>query len=85
MITPGYFRRRSLALCSRVLPAALLIAASAQAATTPVSVPVYLDYPMLRQLLVSQLFNTADGSREILNDPGGCSQILLSNPRLGAQ
>ncbi len=40
---------------------------------------------MLRQLLVTQLFNTPDGSREILNDPAGCSRIVLSDPKISAQ
>lgn len=85
MSTLRYFRIRGMALCKHTLPAALVFAVSAHAATSSVSVPVSLDYPMLRQLLINQLFNTPDGSREILNDPAGCSQIVLSNPRIGAQ
>ncbi len=50
--------------------------------TTPVTVPVRLDYPLLQQLLVAQLFTEADKSREILNDPTGCSAIRLSGPEL---
>ena len=85
MITPRIVRTLGLLLCRQVRLAALLLATSAQAASTSVNVPVSLDYAMLRQLLVSQLFNTPDGSREILNDPAGCSQIVLSNPQIGAQ
>jgi hypothetical protein len=47
-----------------------------------VRVPVKLDYPALRQLMLSQLFNTTDKSVEILNDSAACSTIYLSNPRL---
>lgn len=47
-----------------------------------VRVPIKLGYPVLRQLMLSQLFNTADKSVEILHDTTGCSNIFLSNPRL---
>ena len=47
-----------------------------------VIVPIELDYPLLRHLMQQQLFNTADGSIEILQDPSGCSKIYLSDPRL---
>ena len=64
---------------------ALFVASTTNAASNSVSVPVNLDYPMLRQLLVTQLFNTPDGGREIINDPTGCSRIVLSDPEVGAQ
>jgi len=47
-----------------------------------VRVPIKLDYPVLRQLMLSQLFNTPDKRAEILHDTDGCSNILLSDPRL---
>lgn len=56
------------------------VAASAHIAE--VTVPLRLDYPLLQQLLVSTLFNEAGISREILNDPSGCSEIVLSEPVL---
>jgi len=53
-----------------------------QAQSSPVAVPIELDYPLLRQLLIRQLFSSPQQSAEILNDPSGCSRILLSNPQL---
>jgi SPOR domain/Transglycosylase SLT domain len=50
-----------------------------------VTVPIMLDYPLLRQVLVKQLFNTPDQSVELLNDPSGCSRIVLANPRLSGK
>jgi septal ring-binding cell division protein DamX len=47
-----------------------------------VRVPIKLDYPVLRQLMLSQLYNTPDQRVEILNDATGCSNIYLSDPRL---
>jgi len=85
MSIPGYSRVCFLPLRKALLLIAIFVAMTANAASTSVSVPVYLDFPLLRLLLVNQLFNTPDGGREILNDPTGCSRIVLSDPQLGAQ
>ena len=50
-----------------------------------VVVPIELDYQLVRLLLIKQLFNTPEQSAEILNDPTGCSRIVLTNPRVGAR
>ena len=63
----------------------LLLTAPLRAHGATVNVPIELDYPLLRQLLIKQLFNTPDQSTEILNDPSGCSRIVLANPRLAAK
>ena len=47
-----------------------------------VRVPIKLDYPVLRQLMQRQLFNTPDNRVEVLHDATGCSTIFLSDPRL---
>lgn len=60
---------------------ALPVAASA-AKTSQVAVPLRLDYPLLQQLLVAQLFSGNGETREVLNDPSGCSEIVLSEPSL---
>lgn len=72
--------RASLALCLTVLLAPLT-----HAETSLARVPVYLEYPLLRHLLVRQLFNNPERSREILNDPDGCSSIVLTQPQIGAR
>ncbi len=54
----------------------------ARATTTDVAVPLRLDYPVLQQLLIAQLFPAPGQSRELLNDPTGCSEIVLSEPAL---
>jgi hypothetical protein len=63
----------------------LLLAPGLRAETTVVSVPVSLDYPLMIQLLVTQLFQSPDNSRNILDDSSGCSQIVLSDPEIGPQ
>lgn len=47
-----------------------------------VRVPIKLDYPVLRQLMQRQLFNTPDNRVEVLHDATGCSNIFLSDPQL---
>lgn len=56
--------------------------AAPTAQTTEVSVPLRFDYPLLQQLLVAELFRGAGQSRELLNDPSTCSEIVLSEPVL---
>lgn len=63
----------------------ILLAPGLRAESTDVSVPISLDYPLLQQLLLSQLFNASDNSRDILDDPSGCNQIKLSDPEIGPQ
>jgi hypothetical protein len=62
-------------LCS-----ALIIGSPVNADT--VRVPIKMDYPVLRQLMLGQLFNTPDKRVEIMRDTTGCSTIFLSDPRL---
>ena len=63
----------------------LLLAPGSRAETAVVSVPVSLDYSLMKQLLVSQLFQAPDNSRDVLDDPSGCNQIVLSDPEIGPQ
>jgi septal ring-binding cell division protein DamX len=63
----------------------LLPAASGHAVPSVIAVPVSLDYPLLQHALKKQLFDTPDGSRDILDDPTGCNRIMLSEPNIGAQ
>ncbi len=80
------FRSPGLALALTLAAALLgaLLTPTARAATSIVNVPVSVEYPLLRHLLARQLFNTPDGSREIINDPKACNQIVLSEPGIGA-
>ena len=39
--------------------------------TETIQVPIKLDYPVLRQLMQSQLFNTPDNSVEVLHEATG--------------
>lgn len=53
-----------------------------QAYAEPVTLPIRIDYPILRALMLTDLF-TDPGPSLILTDPGDkCRQIRLSDPRL---
>jgi len=47
-----------------------------------VNIPVQIDYHYLQQALIKQLYTDADQSKEIWSDGGGCSRIVLSDPRI---
>lgn len=47
-----------------------------------ISLPLQIDFPLLRQFLVSQLFDPKTLEAELLNDATGCSEIILANPQL---
>jgi hypothetical protein len=71
--------------CPLFLLPLLLLSAALRVDGATVTVPIKLDYPLLRQLLVKQLFNTPDQSTELLSDPSGCSRIVLGNPHLSGK
>ena len=47
-----------------------------------VSVPVSLDFPLLQQLLVRQLFTGPGYSREVLADAQACNSVVLTEARI---
>jgi septal ring-binding cell division protein DamX len=71
------FWRLTFALLLIVVYAPLL-----RAEKIDVEVPVELDYPLLQQLLIKQLFTGPGQSRDILDDTSGCSQVVLTNPQV---
>jgi hypothetical protein len=46
------------------------------------NLPVRLDYPLLEKLLLARVFTGTAGSLDVLNDPTGCSEVVLSEPTL---
>lgn len=47
-----------------------------------ITVPLKIHFPLLNKLVVNQLFNNESVTTELLNDPSGCSEINLSDPKL---
>lgn len=85
-VSSGLSRRRSRWLLWVLLISTWHVSAAAadeaRAQTSEVTVPLRLDYQMMQQLMVSQLFSDSGESRELLNDPSGCSELVLSEPAL---
>ncbi|MCK5828821.1 MAG: transglycosylase SLT domain-containing protein [Methylococcales bacterium] len=47
-----------------------------------ITVPIKIDFPLLQQLVESQLFTGKSNSTELLHDSTGCNEIILSEPKL---
>jgi soluble lytic murein transglycosylase-like protein len=45
-----------------------------------VTLPITIDYPLLRSIVMSQLFNSPEKEVELLNDPKECKKIVISDP-----
>ncbi len=62
---------------------ALLLLFSIQLAQAEtVRIPLKIGFPLLHKLVINQLFTDKVDSKEILQDPDGCSEIILSDPKL---
>jgi hypothetical protein len=76
-------KRRGNSRSAGILLAALFVSLPGAAAV--VEVPVFLEYPLVQRLLVSQLFTGPGGHADILGDASGCNVIRLQDPRIGAE
>jgi len=60
----------------------VLLFSAKQALAETVHIPLKIDFPLLHKLVINQLFTDKEQSKEILQDPKGCSKITLSDPKL---
>jgi hypothetical protein len=51
----------------------------------PFKLPIQLDYGLIKQVVVSQLFKGESGSVEVWHDKHNCSSLKLSNPRISGE
>jgi hypothetical protein len=68
----------------RLLALVLVLAPPAAAATREVDVPLQLDFPFLRTLLLAQVYTLRDDTVRVWDDGSGCNVMILSNPRVDA-
>jgi hypothetical protein len=54
-------------------------------AVQEVSIPLSLDYPLLRKLLLAQVFTGPDGTLDLMGNSSACSDITLSEPALSGR
>ncbi len=60
----------------------LLLAGLASAATQSISIPITMDYPLVRSLMVKQAFTGPGESTVVLDEMGGCTFIALWEPQV---
>ena len=49
------------------------------------TLPVQLDYSLIKKALITQLYKGADNTAELWNDGHGCSYLKLSDPQVSGQ
>ena len=62
-----------------------LLLLSANSSADQLSVPLQIDYSLIKKVLVSQLYVGKDHSAELWNDRQGCSYLRLSNPDINGK
>ena len=58
----------------------LLLLAAQNSSATQISVPLQIDYSLIKKVLLSQLYTGKDQTAELWNDRHGCSYLRLSKP-----
>jgi hypothetical protein len=65
---------------SALLGLVVLAPPSTMAAQNTVRFPITLDYPLLKSLVVSTAFHGDGETAVLINENGGCTRLVLSNP-----
>jgi hypothetical protein len=63
----------------------LLAGIAKTGAADPYSLPIQLDYGLIKKAVVSQLFTGQGGAAEVWNDKQKCSFLRLYNPRISGE
>ncbi|MDI1230314.1 MAG: hypothetical protein PSV18_09790 [Methylobacter sp.] len=63
----------------------LLLLFARNGAADQLSVPVQIDYSLIKKVLVSQLYTGKNTTAELWNDQQGCSYLRLSNPEINGK
>ncbi|MBL6987131.1 MAG: hypothetical protein ISR72_08870 [Methylobacter sp.] len=63
----------------------LLLLFARHSTADQLSVPVQIDYSLIKKILVSQLYTGKNNTAELWNDKQGCSYLKLSNPDINGK
>ncbi len=63
----------------------ILLVFAKSSAADQLSVPLRIDYSLIKKILVSQLYTAKDNTAELWNDRQGCSYLRLSNPDINGK
>jgi hypothetical protein len=58
----------------------LLLLCAKNSSADQLSIPLQIDYSLIKKVLVSQLYTAKNNTAELWNDRQGCSYLRLSNP-----
>jgi hypothetical protein len=58
-----------------------ILSAPGMAITETVNLPLTIDYPLLRSLVVASVFTNSGETTSVLDENGGCRRITLSSPK----
>lgn len=64
---------------------ALLLLIAGNSAADQLSVPLQIDYSLIKKVLISQLYTGKGTTAELWNDRQGCSYLRLSNPDINGK
>ena len=71
--------------CSVVIIFSLLIIFAKNSLADQFTLPVQLDYSLIKKALITQLYKGAGNTAELWNDKHGCSYLKLSDPEVSGQ
>ena len=71
--------------CSVVIVFSLLIIFAKNGLADQFTLPVQLDYSLIKKALITQLYKGAGNTAELWNDKHGCSYLKLSDPEVSGQ
>jgi len=64
---------------------ALLLLFAENSTADQLSIPLQIDYSLIKKALISQLYTGKDNTAELWNDRQGCSYLRLSNPDINGK
>lgn len=71
--------------CPLITAFSLLMIFATSGVADPFTLPVQLDYSLIKKALITQLYKGAGNTAELWNDRQGCSYLKLSDPEVSGQ
>jgi hypothetical protein len=71
--------------CSVITVFSLLLIFAKSGVADQFTLPVQLDYSLIKKALITQLYKGAGNSAELWNDKQGCSHLTVSDPQVSGQ
>ncbi|MDO9267487.1 MAG: hypothetical protein Q7T96_00055 [Methylobacter sp.] len=63
----------------------ILLLFAGNSTANQLSIPLQIDYSLIKKVLISQLYTGKDSTAELWNDRQGCSYLRLSNPDINGK